>query len=331
MTRTQVNGRGSGVRTSDSRTASARPASVRRAARRAILPALFRAVLAGLAASPAAAQSTGEPARSPYPGSLPFFHDIYTFRGDAGRTLVVAAFAVSAGELTPRRHGRRSLYRFDVSLVLADTALRTVSRSDDSVFVAARRSLPGRHLLYTHATVLAPPSRNTVRRVIMTDANNPGVGQLYDAGFPIPDYSGDSLMLSDIALGQPDPEGGWSRGDAIVAILPVTRFPDSSLEVYYEIYNLPTGHRYETRIAVQRDHDDGADPAALRFTGRSDFAPDRALPQLRRVTGSLDPGRYRLTVTVTDSETGAAATRSRLFEVREWEDGATLVVARPSS
>jgi hypothetical protein len=285
---------------------------------------------AASAAAPSAGQSGIEPARSRYPGSLPFFHDVYAFRGDAGRTLVVAAFAVSAGELTPRRRGRESLYRFDVSLVLADTVLRSVSRTDDSAFVAARPYLPDGHLLYTHATVQAPPSRNTVRRVIMTDANNPGVGQLYDAGFPIPDFSGSHLMLSDIALGQPDPAGGWSRGDVMVAILPVTRFPESSLEVYYEIYNLPTGHRYETRIAVEPVPAGEAGVLALRFTGKSDFAPDRALPELRRVTGSLDPGRYRLTVTVTDSETGETATRSRLFEVRHWEDGATLVVARPS-
>ncbi len=284
------------------------------------------------AAAPATAQTGIEPARSPYPGSLPFFHDVYTFRGDAGLTLVVAAFAVSAGDLTPRRDGRESVYRFDVSLVLADTTLRSVSRTDDSAFVAARHSLPDGHLLYTHAAVQAPPSRNTVRRVIMTDANNPGVGQLYDAGFPIPDYSGSRLMLSDIALGQPDPAGGWSRGDATVAILPVTRFPESSLEVYYEIYNLPTGHRYETRIAVEPvPAGDPGGALALRFTGKSDVAPDRALPELRRVTGSLDPGGYRLTVTVTNTETGETATRSRLFEVRRWEDGATLVVARPSS
>ena len=34
------------------------------------------------------------------------------------------------------------------------------------------------------------------------DATTPGVGQLYSSPFPIPDYSGDHLMLSDIALGQ---------------------------------------------------------------------------------------------------------------------------------
>lgn len=287
------------------------------------------------------------PAPPPYPGSLPFFYDLYTFRGDAGATLVVAAFAVSAGELESRRIGRDAVYRFDVTLVVADTLIRSVARSADSAYIAAGRRLPDRHLLYTHVQVEAPPSVHTVQRVVMTDANKPGIGQLYDTALPVPDYSGTDLMLSDIALGQPDPGGGWDRGDATIAILPVALFPESSFDIYYEVYNLPDQHRYVTEIAVQPVSGEGGPPredvaAALRFRGKADYGDGAddgdedslqhlMLPELRRISGELEAGRYRITVTVTDEDTGETASRSRLFEVRGSGEGATIVVARPRS
>ncbi|NIP80043.1 MAG: hypothetical protein GWM90_12785, partial [Gemmatimonadetes bacterium] len=108
-----------------------------------------------------------------------------------------------AGELRAERARRGIRYRFDVTLVLADTALRTVRRSDDSVFVALPRPLGDRHLLHTQIEVGARPTPHTVQRVIMSEATVPGVGQLYHSLFPIPDYGGSALMLSDIALGRP--------------------------------------------------------------------------------------------------------------------------------
>ena len=50
-----------------------------------------------------------------------------------------------------------------VTLVLADTAVRSVFRTDDSVFVRLPRPLPGEHLLFTHIEVQAPPSGSTNR------------------------------------------------------------------------------------------------------------------------------------------------------------------------
>ena len=280
------------------------------------------------------AASGPDPGRSE-PGPLPFYYDLYTFRGSGGRTAVIAAFAVPAGSLEQKEVESDVRYRFDVTLVVADTALRSVSRSDDSVFVDFPRPLRDQHLLFTHVEVLAPPSTATVQRVIMTDASTPGVGQLYDSAFPIPDYSGTQLMLSDIALGMPGVHGGWKRGDVTLALLPTSQFPASAFDVYYEIYNLPAEHAYATEIFVERlDDSDPAratddTPVRLRFSGESAARPDGSLPELRHVAASLDRGRYRITVVIEDELTGETASRSRVFEVRGWERGATLVPALP--
>jgi len=271
------------------------------------------------------------------PRPLPFFYDLYTFRGDDRTTTVVASFAVPAGRLERETHEGQIRYRFDVTLVLADTLRRSVSRTDDSVYVGLTQPVAGEHLLYTHIEVRAPPSRSTLQRVIMTDASQPGIGQLYASAFPIPDYRGEHLMISDVALAQPNSEGGWHRGDITLALLPTSLLPGSSFDIYYEIYNLPPGNRYETEISIERvdepgsrrDQDDDPSPVRTRFAGESQGDRDATLRELRHVQTSLDRGRYRLTVVVTDQDTGTSARRSRFFRVQGSTGGATLVPALP--
>ncbi|HUG39251.1 MAG TPA: hypothetical protein VMM12_02140 [Longimicrobiales bacterium] len=300
-----------------------------------VIVALLCALAAASAGRGPVPELDGDPSEGPGAGFLPFFYDLYTFRGDSGTTAVVAAFAVAAGKLAAEGREGEVRYRFDVTLVLADTAERTVVRTDDSVFVGAPRPLARDHLLYTHVEVRAPPSRSTVQRVVMTDAATPGRGQLYDSYYPVPDYSGSELMLSDIALGEPGPAAGWKRGDVTLALLPTSQFPEGSFEVYYEIYNLPHRTRYGTELVVERLGDSPTEPVAagdavrLRFSGESPAGPGGSVPELRYVETDLGRGRYRLTVTVTDEESGDSTSRSRLFEVRGWGPGTTMVAALP--
>lgn len=260
---------------------------------------------------------------------LPFFYDLYTFREDAHTTTVVAAVAVPAGGLQRERVDARVRYRFDVRFVLADTVERVVSRSLDSVFVSMARGLPSQHLLHTNVEIEAPPSTGTVQRIVVTDATRPGVGQLVQTPFPIPDYSGAELMLSDIAFGLPDATSGWRRRGYTIALLPTSQFPESSFDVYYEIYNLPFGRSYETEIAIQPLDEDEDEDAVVRarFTGESAAGPDGSLGELRRVESALESGRHRVTVTVRDLATGRLASNSRTIEVRGWRRGMTLVPA----
>ncbi len=256
---------------------------------------------------------------------LPFFYDLYTFRGQSGKTVVVAAFAVPADKLEKSHDDKGSHYRFDVSLILADTASGTISRTDDSTSVSTRRLLGGDDLLRTHLEVQVPPSLTTLQRVIVTDATAPGIGQLYGGPFPIPDYSGKQLMLSDIALGRPDTTGGWKRGQVTLALVPTSNFPGGNFSVFYEVYNLPAGRNYTTEITIERldkgtaaklrDLFGGGEDIDIRFAGESTAGPDATLPELRRVEAPLGKGRYRLTVTVRDTSTGQSTRRSRLFRI----------------
>ena len=266
---------------------------------------------------------------------LPFFYDLYTFRAEGGRTTVVAAFGVEAGELETERVGDNNRYRFSVTLLLADTVLRSVTNRHDSVFVEFPRRLHDEHLLYTHIELQAPPSPNIRQSVFMIDATQAGIGQLYWKYIRIPDYSGTELMLSDVALGQPDAQIGWERGGATLALLPTRQLPSGTFDVYYEIYNLPAGDPYTTEITVERvagsssEMAEDREPIRLRFAGESTAAADGTLPELRRVGTSLAKGSYRIIVTIEDLTTGKTASRSRTFEVQTSGRGATMVQALP--
>jgi hypothetical protein len=264
---------------------------------------------------------------------LPFFYDIYTFRGEGGHTAVVAAFAVEAGELESERVGGNKRYRFSVGLVLADTVLRSVTNRHDTVFAELPRRVRDEHLLYTHIEVQAPPSHDIQQRVTMIDATKAFVGQMYSKYTPTPDYSGTELMLSDVALGQPDAPTGWTRGEATLALLPTRLFPSSAFDVYYEIYNLPVGNPYTTEVTVERVEGissgtaEGRETVHLLFSGESAATVDGTLPELRRVGTSLEKGSYRITVTIEDLRTGNTASRSRTFEIQNSWRGATMVPA----
>lgn len=271
-------------------------------------------------------------ADAPSVAPLPFFYDLYTFRDDGGGTTVVASIAVEAKRLHRESVAGQSRYRFDVRFVLADTAARSVSNTEDSVFLSMPGPLSGEHLLHTYVQVRADPSDATLQRVVVTDATRPGTGQLYSSPFPIPDYSGSELMLSDIAFGLPDATGGWTRRGVTLALLPTSQFPASAFDVYYEIYNLPAGTPYETEIAIQpldRDGDEEGSPVRTVFSGDSAAREDGSVAEVRRIESALPRGHYRFTVSVRDRIGGEVATQSRDFEVRAWGGGATLIEALP--
>jgi hypothetical protein len=283
-----------------------------------------------------APQASGPQAESTVAAArpLPFFYDLYTFRGEGpgDETAVVASIAIEAGSLRRERVEGQSRYRFDVRFVLADTALRSVSNTEDSVYLSLPTALSSQHLVHTYVEVLAEPSTATVQRVVVTDATRPGTGQLYTSAFPIPDYSGSELMLSDIAFGLPDATGGWTRRGVTLALLPTSQFPASAFDVYYEIYNLPVGSPYETELSIQSLDDEGepaGSPVRTLFSGESAARDDASVAELRRIESALPRGLYRFVVRVRDQGTGRVATRSRDFEVRDWGGGATLVHAMP--
>jgi len=251
---------------------------------------------------------------------LPFLYDLYTFRGTAGQTAVVAAIAVPGDALESRKLDNSVLYRLDLSLILADTAQMTVKRLDDSARIHMPRRLSEDELLRAHLEVEVAPSSSIVQRVIVTDPTVPGIGQLYGGPFPIPDYSGADLMISDIAFAEPDTVGTWKRGEVSLALVPSDQFREGTFNVFYELYNLPKDTPYRTEIIIEPVRGSirrlfGSDPIRLRFDGVSTAGPDGVLQELRRVTVPMRKGQYRMTIVVKNLASGEETRKQREFSI----------------
>ena len=255
---------------------------------------------------------------------LPFFFDLYTFRGNAGSTSVVAAVAVPFEKLNRFDSALRG-YRLDVSLIVADTASKLVIRQDDSLALVPKAGVKGSDLLRLHVEVAAPPSRSTVQRVIVSDPTEPGIGQLYGGPFPIPDYSGPRLMLSDVVLAEPLVEGRWHRGDVALALVPTGYFRGGSFNVFYEVYNIAPNARYSTEIEIEplrtspgqkiKGLIGGKSKMTLRFEGVASNVRAGTLQELRRVEAELPPARYRMRITVRNLDTEESAKNERTFVI----------------
>jgi tetratricopeptide (TPR) repeat protein len=256
---------------------------------------------------------------------LPFYFDLYTFRADQGRTDVLAAVAVPAERLNRPARFDGGQYRIDISLILADTASKRVIRQDDSVSLGTLPAFGANELFRLHVELAAPPSPSTVQRVIVSDPTEPGIGQLYGGPFPIPDYSGNQLMLSDIVLAEPGISGQWHRGEVALALVPTGYFKGGSFNIFYEIYNIAPNAPYSTEIEIEpmrrsagekiKNLFGGKSKMTLRFEGAATNVHNAALQELRQVEAPLPPGQYRLRVTVKDLETQQTARSERLFAV----------------
>jgi hypothetical protein len=264
--------------------------------------------------------------RPPFARTLPLAWDLATFRGAQGMTDVIAAVGLPLEALAGDPPSVR------ISLILVDTVFGTVTRLDTLAAAPARAGASGRMRL--HVGLAAPPAQGAVQRIVVRSHADPGHGAMAGGPVRIRDYTGDTLMVSDLVLAEPDEEGPLVRGTARLALVPGQRFtpgPDASaFRVFYEVYNLTEGARYETRVEVERVGQGirhavrglfgGNRPVELRFTGVAAPEEDGAVREARRVEMELAPSPYRLRVTVTDLETGSELVRERRFTILEPPD-----------
>ncbi|HEX9106839.1 MAG TPA: GWxTD domain-containing protein [Longimicrobiales bacterium] len=256
---------------------------------------------------------------------LPFFYDLYTFRGRNGLTDLVAALAVPGDRVTPVP-GRPDAYVLRLSFILVDTLTAAVLRLDTTYALHTERALQPSDYIRVEAQLSAAPTGTAVERLVLRDAAA-GVpaGEAYAAAVPVRAYEDAKLGISDIVLAEPTSSGVWHRGKASLALVPPRQFPEGAFTVFYEIYGLPPGTSYQTSIAVEgMDRDAlrallGLGHGSIRITFRGDAEPDSdgTLQVIRRIRGDLKPGRYRITVEVNDLTGGRTARRSRELLVRK--------------
>lgn len=262
---------------------------------------------------------------------MPFYYDVYAFRGDGSDTELTATFAVPGNMVEPAIIDGRTIYPLQASFIVIDTASRTVARVDSTFrFAAPRRLQSSEHIRFDLRLDVAPRT-GTIHRALVRNAMHAGEGKIYGGPLAVPDLSGGELTISELVLARASKDGEWMRGNARLELMPPRQFAaNEPFRVFYEVYNLRADAAYRTEITVEATEGGGIIGAVKRlFGGRArtinvafdDVAPDvrfrGGVQELRDLQVQLDPGRYRMRVEVTELESGRAATRERLFIVLE--------------
>jgi GWxTD domain-containing protein len=256
--------------------------------------------------------------------SLPATYDTYTFRNPGGTTDIIVAMGIDAdGMIAGTTADGARAYSANTSFVVVDTAMRSVFRTDTVLRAAADvRAGPG-SVLRGNLYLTVRPGPGMVHRASIIDANAPDRGQIYGGPVVVPDYRGRRLMMSDVVLAVPDTTGSFQRGDVSLTTVPWQSFERGAFRIFYELYNMPAGASYTTEVKVEgigggisgavRGLFGRRPPVSLRF---NDQAPANGgvIQQVRDAQADLEPGEYKLTVTVSDPS-GNRVTRERVITV----------------
>ncbi|HEX6065887.1 MAG TPA: hypothetical protein VFZ04_16760, partial [Longimicrobiales bacterium] len=189
------------------------------------------------------------------------------------------------------------------------------------------RPLGSNEHLRVHIDLMAPWTKSALHRVVFRDLVTPGKGQLYGGAADIKNFTGESLMLSDIVLAEPD-NGTWQRGDAKLGLVPPRQFMEGRpLRLFYEIYNLPAESSYRTEIIMEPVEGESGfgrikklfggkgNGVQLQFDGVSNPNADGIVQELRQVTAQVKPGKYRVSVRVTNLANQQSVRSETMFVV----------------
>jgi GWxTD domain-containing protein len=254
--------------------------------------------------------------------TVPLLFDLVAFRGPGGFTELTAPLAISTDSLGPRTR-RNSIFRLGITVAVVDTAERNISRSDTTIVAAPASAATQGDWLNTFVRFIARPSNGAELRISVRDRTADG-GNFFGTTITVPSYAGDSLQVSSIVLGLPAEGGDWRRGSVALTLMPFGEYRTGEFRAFYEIYNMADSASYDTELRVEPMRDGALDPArppsniepiVLRFSDEARPERDGVVRDLRNIRSQLPPGRYRITVTVTDRAGGRSASSWRPFVI----------------
>lgn len=228
-----------------------------------------------------------------------------------GRLLVV--FAVPGERLTPEPvPGGGVRYRLGIRISAVDRQHQVIRGIDSLRSFVARDTIRAGAFLTGLVEVPAPAGTYTVRvAVYQTDER---AGSAANLGTVTLGAGQGSLAMSDLLLERETGGLQWNNRGSLVMLNALNAYPEGdAAPVFYEAYGLRPGGAYETTLSVRKL--EGADDRGVSLVFNEQA--DRPTMQIRRTIGldDLEPGQYRLTVTIVEKGTGATASRSRLLNV----------------
>lgn len=216
--------------------------------------------------------------------------------GGASRLLV--SFAIPGEKLfgtQPPAAGGRTVYPIRIQLM---TTLRGSPLRFDLDTIrnfASARPLTAGQFLTGLIELPVPPGTYAATVVLSQEGGRGALSRISAVSAPV---NGSRLSISSLVLGREGSGAAWNSGSRVVPLHPLNAFTrESEAELYYQLNGLTSGQEYRTRVELFPTGQGAAAAAlALSFT---DEASGRFAEIQRTIgLGNLQPGRYRLRVTV---------------------------------
>ncbi len=219
-------------------------------------------------------------------------------RGGGDGPRAVAAFAIPGDQLVytqPPAAGGRSVYSIRFRLSAVDEAGERRDLDTLRHFAVPTPLAKGQALQGVLEMIL-PGGRQVMSLVVTQDDGRGAVASL--GAIPVP-RGGARLGISSLVLGREGSGVAWRSSTTTVPLNPVNAFArGSEATLYFQLHGLQAGAQYQTRLEFLDAAKPDAQPAlSLQFT---EEAGGERLEVLRTIgLKNLDPGRYRLRVTIT--------------------------------
>jgi GWxTD domain-containing protein len=185
-----------------------------------------------------------------FAGPLRATVQLYAVGGPEGAARALLVFAIPGGRL--QGQGRPAGLRYPIELRVSRLAPGGAEAWLDTVRVFRAETPVAADQILGGFVEFAVPADTHALRVAVLELGG-GAGDVLDvAGFVVPDFRADGLVLSDLVLG--DRTGGlhWTvAGDTVLLNARGAYAEGGAAELYYEIHGLPPGTPYRARIEVR--------------------------------------------------------------------------------
>lgn len=237
-------------------------------------------------------------------------------KAGGGTPRLLVSFAIPGDKLLgtqPPAAGGRTVYPIRIQLM---TTARGTSRRydiDTTRSFASARPLAAGQFLTGILELPVPPGTYAATVVLSQEDGRGALSRISAVSAPV---NGGRLSISSLVLGKEGSGATWNSGSRVVALHPLNAFTrDAEAELYYQLNGVQPGQQYQTRVELFPARE-ATSRAAMALTFVDE--PSEQFVETQRTIGlnNLEPGRYRLRVTVTGAS-GSVSEEGYLTVVRE--------------
>jgi hypothetical protein len=229
--------------------------------------------------------------------SLPFYFDLYSFKGSEG-TDVLAVALVPAGTV--------GAGQFTLAFDVADTVHHSASRNSRSITIDSA-SAASAAFTRVYLPVTVHPAREGLYRISLRSDTDRASGTVYGGPLEIPDYAGSSVLVSGLALVEAHASSAaYNRAGRLLSIVPTNEFRSGVFGLYYEVYNLQKGEEYKTEVTITPIDRSVADKLRGILHNRADLTigfnavadETKTLRQMQEIQTDLPSGHYKVEIRI---------------------------------